>query len=85
MTEEPKAGSVARRPNHWRDATEQGGGPATTDSCNRESVWPTDIMVNNAGIETRTSVLDTTEQQYEKVLQVNLKSAFSEPSLRPSR
>ena len=35
-----------------------------------------DIMVNNAGIETRTSVLDTTEQQYEKVLEVNLKSAF---------
>src|SRR5262245_33912453 len=35
-----------------------------------------DIMVNNAGIETRTSLLDTTEQQYEKVLQVNLKSAF---------
>jgi glucose 1-dehydrogenase len=35
-----------------------------------------DIMVNNAGIETRTSILDTTEQQYEKVLQVNLKSAF---------
>ena len=35
-----------------------------------------DIMVNNAGIETRTSVLDTTEQQYDAVLQVNLKSAF---------
>lgn len=35
-----------------------------------------DIMVNNAGVETRTSVLDTTEQQYEKVLQINLKSAF---------
>ena len=35
-----------------------------------------DIMVNNAGIETRTSILDTTEEQYEKVLQVNLKSAF---------
>jgi glucose 1-dehydrogenase len=35
-----------------------------------------DIMVNNAGMETRTSVLDTTEQQYEKVLAVNLKSAF---------
>jgi glucose 1-dehydrogenase len=35
-----------------------------------------DIMVNNAGIETRTSVLDTTEAQYEKVLDVNLKSAF---------
>ncbi len=35
-----------------------------------------DIMVNNAGIETRTSVLDTTEAQYELVLSVNLKSAF---------
>jgi glucose 1-dehydrogenase len=35
-----------------------------------------DIMVNNAGIESRTSILDTTEQQYEKVLTVNLKSAF---------
>jgi glucose 1-dehydrogenase len=35
-----------------------------------------DIMVNNAGIETRTSVLTTTEAQYEKVMAVNLKSAF---------
>jgi glucose 1-dehydrogenase len=35
-----------------------------------------DIMVNNAGIETRTSVLETTEAQYDKVMAVNLKSAF---------
>lgn len=35
-----------------------------------------DIFVNNAGVETRTSVLDTTEAQYEKVLSINLKSAF---------
>jgi glucose 1-dehydrogenase len=35
-----------------------------------------DIMVNNSGVETRTSVLDTTEEQYEKVLAINLKSAF---------
>jgi glucose 1-dehydrogenase len=35
-----------------------------------------DVMVNNAGIETRSSVLDTTEDQYDKVLAVNLKSAF---------
>ena len=35
-----------------------------------------DIMVNNAGVETRTSVLETTEAQYDKVLSVNLKSAF---------
>ena len=35
-----------------------------------------DIMVNNAGIETRTSILDTTEAQYDRVLAINLKSAF---------
>jgi glucose 1-dehydrogenase len=35
-----------------------------------------DIMVNNAGVETRTSILDTTEDEYEKVLTINLKSAF---------
>ena len=35
-----------------------------------------DIMVNNAGVETRTSILDTTEAQYDKVLKINLKSAF---------
>ena len=35
-----------------------------------------DIMVNNAGIETRTGVLDTTEQQYDRVMDINLKSAF---------
>lgn len=35
-----------------------------------------DVFVNNAGIETRTSVLETTEEDYQKVLDVNLKSAF---------
>ena len=35
-----------------------------------------DIMVNNAGIETRSSILDTTEEQYERVMAINLKSAF---------
>lgn len=35
-----------------------------------------DIMVNNAGVETRTSVLDTKEEQYTRVLDINLKSAF---------
>src|SRR5262245_9638911 len=32
-----------------------------------------DIMVNNAGIETRTSILDTTEGQFDKVMAINLK------------
>ena len=35
-----------------------------------------DVMVNNAGVETRTSVLDTSEADYDKVLAINLKSAF---------
>lgn len=35
-----------------------------------------DVYVNNAGIETRTSVLDTTVEQYERVMDINLKSAF---------
>ena len=35
-----------------------------------------DLMVNNAGIDTRTSVLDTSEDQYDKVMAINLKSAF---------
>src|SRR5437899_8587577 len=41
-----------------------------------DSFGRVDVMVNNAGIETRTSVLDTTEDQYDKVLDINLKSAF---------
>jgi len=35
-----------------------------------------DVLVNNAGVETRTSILETTEQDYDKVLDINLKSAF---------
>ena len=41
-----------------------------------EAFGRVDIMVNNAGIETRTSILDTTEAQYERVMEINLKSAF---------
>ncbi|MHB1490205.1 MAG: SDR family NAD(P)-dependent oxidoreductase [Cellulomonas sp.] len=35
-----------------------------------------DVLVNNAGIETRTSVLETTEDDFDTVMAVNLKSAF---------
>lgn len=35
-----------------------------------------DVLVNNAGIETRTSLLDTSESDFEKVIAVNMKSAF---------
>src|SRR4029453_11753341 len=34
------------------------------------------VMVNNAGMETRTSTLDTTEHQFDMVIGVDLKSAF---------
>jgi NAD(P)-dependent dehydrogenase (short-subunit alcohol dehydrogenase family) len=34
------------------------------------------VWVNNAGVETRTSILDTNEADYEKIMQINLKSAF---------
>ncbi len=44
---------------------------AATDSFGRLDIW-----VNNAGMETRTSVLDTTEDAYDKVMAVNLRSAF---------
>lgn len=35
-----------------------------------------DVLVNNAGIETRTNLLETTEDEYDKVMAVNMKSAF---------
>lgn len=35
-----------------------------------------DVMVNNAGIETRTSIIDTTPDDYDKVLNVNLRGVF---------
>lgn len=35
-----------------------------------------DVLVNNAGIETRHSLLDETEESYDKVMAVNMKSAF---------
>lgn len=41
-----------------------------------EAFGRVDILVNNAGVETRSSILDTTEEQYDKVLAINLKSAF---------
>ena len=35
-----------------------------------------DVLVNNAGIETRTSLLDTSEADFDKVVAINMKSAF---------
>ncbi len=35
-----------------------------------------DVLINNAGIETRTGLLDTTEADFDKVMAINMKSAF---------
>ena len=35
-----------------------------------------DIMVNNAGIETRTGILDSSEDDFDKVIAINMRSAF---------
>ena len=35
-----------------------------------------DVLINNAGIETRTSLLDTTESDFDKVMAINVRSTF---------
>ena len=44
-----------------------------------------DIMVNNAGVETRTSLLDTTEQQYDRVLDIISRAPSSARRSPPGR
>jgi NAD(P)-dependent dehydrogenase (short-subunit alcohol dehydrogenase family) len=41
-----------------------------------EKLGPVDILVNNAGILLHKSLMDTTEEEWENVLNVNLKSVF---------
>jgi glucose 1-dehydrogenase len=35
-----------------------------------------DVLINNAGIENRTSLLDTTEADFDRIMAINMKSAF---------
>jgi glucose 1-dehydrogenase len=44
-----------------------------------------DILINNAHIETRSSILTTTEEQYDQVLGVNLKGAYFATQLAAQR
>ena len=53
----------ASRPTSARSRTCRGWSTPAVKAFGR-----LDIMVNNAGVETRTSILDTTEAQYDKVL-----------------
>lgn len=76
--------------NEVKQQIEQGGGKALAIQGNVAEVADVqklvdqtvqtfgrlDIMVNNAGIETRTSILDSTEKDFDLVIGVNLKGAF---------
>ena len=60
--------------------------PHTRNPTHRRAPTPTgspkspysglDVLINNGGIETRTSLLETTEAGFDKVVAVNMKSAF---------
>jgi glucose 1-dehydrogenase len=41
-----------------------------------ENYGQLDVMINNAGIETRASLLETTEEEFDRTIDVNLKSAY---------
>ena len=54
--------------------------------CRRsQGIWPRGHHDEQRRIETRTSVLNTSEAQYEKVMAVNLKSAFFGTNSRRNR
>ena len=57
-----------RQGDRRRRRRQQGRGPRAARRRRRQAFGRLDIMVNNAGIETRTSILDTTEAQYDRVL-----------------
>ncbi|HEX2910313.1 MAG TPA: SDR family oxidoreductase [Chloroflexia bacterium] len=76
--------------NEVKQQVEQGGGKALVLQGNVATIQDLqklvdqtvqtfgrlDIMVNNAGMETRTSVLDSSEKDFDLVMGVNLKGAF---------
>ena len=71
-----RSARLAIRPSQYKADVSKVAELQTLIATAVQKVGRLDIMVNNAGVETRTSILDTTEAQYEKVLAINLKSAF---------
>ena len=71
-----------RRRTGWRPRDGVEADVSRTEDLHRviqaavENFGRLDVLVSNAGIETRTSLLETSEADFDKVLAVNLKSAF---------
>src|SRR5580692_11378829 len=53
-----------------------GIGEAIARAAAVENYGQLDVMINNAGIETRASLLETTEEEFDRTIDVNLKSAY---------
>ena len=49
-----------------------------------ESYGRLDVLINNAGIQTRTSLLDTTEADFGKVMAINMNARSSVPKPQPN-
>ena len=70
--------------NHWTARTELSDPPSRTRNADVESmfgqVWkelgPIDILVNNAGIETIVPFLDLTDDQWTRLVDVNLRGEW---------
>jgi hypothetical protein len=43
------------------------------------------VLLNNTGLETRTSTIDTAPENFDNVLNVNLRGLFMANQLRPGR
>ena len=58
------------------DVTKKSTIPALVDMIT-SSVGPIDILVNNAGIHLKKEARDTTDEEFEKIIQTNLLSVFA--------
>ena len=58
------------------DLTEREKIPGTIDSIEKD-FGPIDILVNNAGIHLKKAAQETTDEEFDKILQTNLSAVFS--------
>ncbi len=58
------------------DITDKAGLPALVSNI-ENTIGPIDILVNNAGIHLKKEAQDTTDEEFERILQTNLLSVFA--------